>query len=180
MPHWAFAGLLVSATALGGCAASDQRYPSFSAPVTSDEPGRVSVSFPGVSFKDPANISVASDPVPADIPSRLTAIKARADEASQAFDAQLPVTDTLTRAAQFAPVETDQWGDAQISLAELNSHHSEAQMALAELDLMAANATIALAGEETLSMITALQNNLSAQIDDQADKLEQVNANLEP
>ena len=175
----AMAGLIAFGATLGGCAGAKENYPSFAIPKSSGEAGRISMRFPAFAVKDPADPGKGAEPLPEELDARLAAINARALKADEAFSADAPMTDRLTQAAALADESSEEWAEAQVSLASLTAHHGVGRLALAELDLIAANARIALAEPETIADIAALQDEIAARLDQQAQTLGAMSAKLE-
>ncbi|MEM9310261.1 MAG: hypothetical protein AAGA34_02345 [Pseudomonadota bacterium] len=116
--------------------------------------------------------------MPAQVDARLAAISARASKANAAFADKLDPTRQLVSAAASSDIETTIWAEAQVGLADLNAHHSEARFALADLDALAATARIAQGNADDIAEISELQNRLALTLDEQAERLAGMNAQL--
>jgi hypothetical protein len=173
--------LSIAATSLtlAGCAGSGDKYPSFAFPAPSKDAGRVSIEFPNIVVRDPIDAGASAEALPQELDARLAALSTRALNASQSFGQSAPATAQLVDAASLAPLESDTWTDAQISLASLNSHYSKGRLALAELDILASNARVTLAATDTIAEIAQVQDEVSARLEEQKRILDELNAKLD-
>lgn len=169
--------------ALGGCAGSSADYPSFSIPTSSAEAmgenNRVAMRFPGVESPEPIDVRKAIEPLPADIDARIAALDERASNAMAAFLDSAGAARRLADAARGAAITTDRWAAAQVSLADLSSHHSDASLALADLDLLAAQARTTLANADVIEKITEAQTRIAAKLSEQGQVLLAINSRLD-
>ena len=148
-------------------------------PAASEEAGRVSMRFEGVTVPELPDPGAIAEEMPAELDARLAAINARAANANAAFVASAEDAQQLAYAARGADIESDRWAEAQLSLADLTSLHSEGRLALADLDVLAASAQVADAQEADLNALADMQASLVSLLDDQARFLEGLNAQLE-
>ena len=137
-------------------------------PKPSEDGTRVAMRFPTVTVPDIDQVREIEAAPAGDISARLDAVNARAAKASAAFDVSLAAARASALAATGSQIESDEWAEAQIRLADLASHHSEGRMALADLDVIAAEARLAQTPEDGLLDLTGLQDNLAASLDEQA------------
>ncbi|MGB3469835.1 MAG: hypothetical protein WBA51_03315 [Erythrobacter sp.] len=172
-----------SLASLSGCAGNSVDYPPFTIPTGATEAGadsaRVSASFPGVETPEIVDPATTTEPLPTDLEGRINAISARARAASEAFSAGVAPASKLANAAQNAPVTSDTWASAQISLADLTSHHSTARLALADLDLLAATAQTTLADDPAITTIAEAQERIAAALREQDKTLATIAARLD-
>ena len=137
-------------------------------PKPSEDGTRVAMRFPTVTVPDIDLVREIEAAPAGDISARLDAVNARAAKASAAFDVSLAAARASALAATGSQIESDEWAEAQIRLADLASHHSEGRMALADLDVIAAEARLAQTPEDGLLDLTGLQDNLAASLNEQA------------
>ena len=168
---------------LSGCAGSSADYPPFTIPTADTQGGsssaRISISFPGVQTPEIVDASTTTQPLPADLEGRINAISARARAASEAFSANAAPASSMANSARNAPVTSDTWASAQISLADLTSHHSTARLALADLDLLAARAQTTRADTEAMTSIAKAQERIVATLREQNSTLAAIAARLD-
>jgi len=134
--------------------------------------------FPDVTVARSIPPNPTGESIPAELDARLAVIETRASRAGAAFVADTAASRSLALAARGASVESDRWAAAQLQLAQLGAHHDAASLALADLDILAASARMAQATPEDLEVISAMQLEIGAQVDEQAQILGQINAQL--
>ena len=147
-------------------------------PKPSEDGTRVAMRFPTVTVPDIDQVRETEAAPVGDISARLDAVNARAAEASAAFDVSLAAARASALAATGSQIESDEWAEAQIRLADLASHHSEGRMALADLDIISAEARLARSPEHDLLGLMDLQGNLAASLDEQARVLSDLEADI--
>lgn len=127
---------LLLAAPLAACAAGSGNYPSLAIRDAERVEG---------SFESAAPVDTPPPPAPpsADLLGRLSQLQAEATSAHQAFLEAAPGARQAVAAARGAAVESNAYADAQIALADLDSHRSRAAVALGDLDLLFAEAALA-------------------------------------
>ncbi|MEM9085207.1 MAG: hypothetical protein AAGB23_04735 [Pseudomonadota bacterium] len=178
-PIWMALPLGFAVLSLSACAGSSADYPGFSMPKPSEDGTRVAMRFPTVAVPDINQAREYDAPPVGDMSARMGAINARAAKASAAFDVSLAAARASTLAATGSQIESDEWAEAQIRLADLASHHSDGRMALADLDVIAAEARLAQTPEDDLLELMGLQDSLAASLDEQARVLAKLEADIE-
>jgi hypothetical protein len=128
--------LSLLALPLAACAAGSGDYPSLAI----RDAERVEGSF---ETGTPAEPPSPPEPPSADLLGRLSQLQAQATDAHRAFLEAAPGARRAVAAAQGASVTTNSYAEAQIALADLDSHRSRAAVALGDLDLLFADATLA-------------------------------------
>ena len=122
------APLLLAAT-LTACASTGGDYPSLAIRDAERAEGTFEPA-------EPAEEAPATPAPPsADLLERLAQLETEATAAHRAF--------LEAATARGAGVETDSYADAQVALADLDSHRSRAAVALGDIDLLFADATLA-------------------------------------
>ena len=129
---------LLLAAPLAACAAGSADYPSLAI----RDAERVEGSFDPAA---PAEAPPPPAPPSADLLGRLSQLETQAASAHRAFLEAAPGARRAVIAARGATVETNSYADAQIALADLDSHRSRAAVALGDLDLLFAEAALAFA-----------------------------------
>lgn len=127
---------LLLAAPLAACAAGSADYPSLAI----RDAERVEGSFEPAA---PAEAPPPPAPPSADLLGRLSQLQAQASSAHRAFLEAAPGARRAVFAARGAAVESNAYADAQIALADLDSHRSRTAVALGDLDLLFAEATLA-------------------------------------
>lgn len=145
----------------------------------SDETERLSVTFPGVRVPEPVTPAEVAPPLPDDLDGRISAIVARAGQASAAFEEKLPRVRSQVLQARGASVTSDRWAEAEISFADLSSIHGTSVLALADLDELAARAMNSLAENRQIGAIDAPRTRIGALIQAQDAALEELGAALD-
>lgn len=133
--------VLLSVVALGGCAASSDKYPS----LTLRDFEKVSAATPA-----PAPTPASSAPMPTTMNSdafqQLMAERDSARRAHAAFMTALPNAQRKSSAARGSGPASNVWADAQLAIAELTVHRSLTAEALGNIDELIAQASIAQRG----------------------------------
>ncbi|MCR2835123.1 hypothetical protein [Parerythrobacter lacustris] len=127
--------LVLGATAISGCAASNSIYPSLS--IRDFERGQGSFDAPQGS----APIEIA--PLPQDKAARIVALLEQLQASHARFMSEAPVARNAVVSGAGSAAGEDRWAAAQVALASLDSERSQAAVALADLDLMVADTSLA-------------------------------------
>ena len=130
------APLLLAAT-LTACASTGGDYPSLAI----RDAERAEGTFEPAEAAEEAPAPPA--PPSADLLERLAQLETEATAAHRAFLEAAPGARRAVATARGAGVETDSYADAQVALADLDSHRSRAAVALGDIDLLFADATLA-------------------------------------
>ena len=171
--------LLPVMTLAAGCAGGSGNYPDFTIPTGSNGDGRISASFPGVKTTTPPTASGVAEPLPAELDAALAAIRNRAAKAVNGFDEDKEQARAHAQSAAGRSVESDQWAQAQVSLANLTSHQSETALALADLDMLAARASTNLEDPAKMALIAADQTRLAKRLTQQQAVIDTLSRQLE-
>lgn len=145
---------LLVAVPLAACASGGGDYPSLAI----RDAERVQGSFePAASGEAPPAPAAPS----ADLTERLAQLRTEAASAHQAFLDAAPGARRAVAAGRGAGVESDSYAEAQVALADLDSHRSRAAVSLGDLDLLFADATLAF---EIREPIAAARDEVTAMI----------------
>ncbi|WP_374405947.1 hypothetical protein [Pelagerythrobacter sp.] len=113
----------------------------------------------------PSEAPPAPAPPSADLLERLAQLETAASDAHRAFMEAAPGARRAVTAARGAGVESDRYAEAQVALADLDSHRSRAAVALGDLDLLFADATLAFATREPIAAARAEITGMVAEED---------------
>ncbi len=139
-----WAGTILAAGIIAGCAGSADRYPSLALRAAETRPGAAAALEP----QRPA----APEPAPTD-PARLAALRSAAQGADARFARQQTGTAALVTRARGQPIESDARARAVVALAELSSLRSATFGPLGDLDLLAADRAAALARSDAIDTL---------------------------
>lgn len=107
---------------------------------------------------------------------RLAQLEEQARAAHAAFMGKSRNVSGLINAARGANVTNLAWGNAQVALADLDSHRSQTAIALADADLLYADRAVALASRQNIAKTRDL---ISALLDEEDRVLAQLRRGLE-
>lgn len=170
MTFRALAPLALIATILGGCAATDTRYPSLAVRDVERAEGQFEPVEPTPTPLPPVSVVPAGELEP-----RLAALVGQAEDAHRAFATAASGASRLAAAASGTAVGSDAWASAQVALADLDSARSQAAVALGDLDILfiaasvegAERTAIAAARDRVIALIAeedAVLERLRAQV----------------
>jgi hypothetical protein len=142
---------IASILLLSACASTQQEYPSLS--IREFEQTRT--------LTVPQATPTPAPAVPAESLDRLSQLLAEARSAHQAFTSQIAATRNAISAARGADIESQEWAEAQIRLADLESERSRALIALADLDQLFIDAQLQAA---PLDEISAVRDEVEAMV----------------
>ena len=128
-----YLALLLLGSGLAACAGGADRYPSLAI----RDAERVQGTFEVAEAPPP-------QPLGADTLASIDSLVSDARAAHSEFMSAAPRATVLVRQAQGAAVASNQWGDAQVALSNLDSQRSLAAIPLGSLDLLYAHAAISL------------------------------------
>jgi hypothetical protein len=127
--------LVLGASAISGCAASNSTYPSLS--IRDFERGQGSFDAPR------GSTPIAIAPLPQDKAARIVALLDQIQASHARFMSEAPGARSAVVSGAGSAVGDDRWAAAQVALASLDSERSQAAVALADLDLMYAETSLA-------------------------------------
>ncbi len=152
---------------LAGCAAPQEDYPSLAVRDIERVSGTMEVAPPPPppAVQPPATLE------------RLDELVADARSAHAQFLAAAPAARNSARAARGAATGSDNWGRAQVAIADLEARRSSAMIALADLDRLYVNAA---SSAEDLTPIVAARDEIGALVDEQNSVIDSLLGELQP
>jgi len=146
-PNFSIGVILAAGILLSGCAGAGDRYPSLAQRDAERVYGTLNVA-PHADAETTAAEPIAPDP---DFTQRLAALVQQARDTHAQFIAKIdPVENTLAL-AQGTTDDDNAWAEAQIAMADLDSHRSTSAIALGDLDLLHANASVEFAQKDQIA-----------------------------
>ncbi len=154
---------------LSGCAETQQGYPSLAKRAIESAP---------MAEVAPPSVPATADPA---LKAQIDKLSAQAQAGSAAFDKAYVTADKAVTAARGAPVSSDGWVAAQVTISALESARNDSVSALASLDTLYVQRTNAVAeGKERggIEEIDAARAAALAIVDSQNDRLDTLKGRL--
>jgi len=145
--NFSISAILAASLLVAGCAGSGDRYPSLAQRDAERVYGTLGVA-PSTDAETTPDEPIAPDP---DHSKRLAALVQQASKAHAQFIAKIEPVENALALAQGTTDDDNAWAEAQIAMADLDSHRSASAIALGDLDLLHANASVEFAQKDQIA-----------------------------